>query len=101
MERLRLHEGGMTSSLIALGVIATMTAANPSPHPGSLPVKGEGSDAIKADAWHAQRIERLKADDGWLTLVGLHWLNEGDNVVGSGEDAPVQLPASAPKKLGT
>jgi uncharacterized protein len=27
--------------------------------------------------WRAQREAKLKADDGWLTVVGLTWLKEG------------------------
>jgi uncharacterized protein (DUF1684 family) len=36
------------------------------------------------ERWRARRLARLTAPDGWLTLVGLHWLHEGDNPVGSG-----------------
>ena len=31
------------------------------------------------NAWHAKRISNLKKDYGWLTLVALTWLNEGEN----------------------
>jgi uncharacterized protein (DUF1684 family) len=31
--------------------------------------------------WQQKRAERLKAEDGWLSLIGLFWLNEGDNVI--------------------
>src|SRR5688572_25105275 len=74
------------------GAIATMTAAAPAA-PSEL--------VAEENAWHQKRIEQLKAEDGWLSLVGLHWLAEGENAAGSAEDASVQLPASAPKKLGT
>jgi uncharacterized protein (DUF1684 family) len=30
-------------------------------------------------SWHAERLERLRRPDGWLALVGLHWLGEGEN----------------------
>ena len=33
--------------------------------------------------WRAQREAKLKAEDGWLTVVGLTWLKEGVNRVGS------------------
>jgi uncharacterized protein len=33
--------------------------------------------------WQAQRLAELKSEDGWLTLVGLFWLKEGDNKLGS------------------
>jgi uncharacterized protein (DUF1684 family) len=52
-------------------------------------------------AWHAQREKRLSAEDGWLTLVALLWLKEGDNVAGSGNGATVVFPAKAPARLGT
>lgn len=31
------------------------------------------------EAWHQRRIRSLQRDLGWLTLVGLDWLNEGEN----------------------
>lgn len=31
--------------------------------------------------WQARRAERLQAEDGWLSLIGLFWLDEGQNVV--------------------
>jgi len=31
--------------------------------------------------WRQNRLARLKSDDGWLTLVGLQWLNDGDNKI--------------------
>lgn len=56
--------------------------------------------AAEVNAWHQRRIERLKAEDGWLTLVGLFWLEEGDSLAGSSTDAHVALPAPTPPKLG-
>jgi len=34
-------------------------------------------------AWQADRGTRLKAEGGWLSVVGLNWLKEGDNRFGS------------------
>ncbi|MCI0569169.1 MAG: DUF1684 domain-containing protein [Myxococcaceae bacterium] len=51
-------------------------------------------------AWHTRRLERLTAEDGWLSLVGLAWLKPGDNAAGSGEGLAVSLPKSAPAQLG-
>src|SRR6476661_1744312 len=50
--------------------------------------------------WRAQREAKLKADDGWLTVVGLHWLHEGSNTVGSDPYTDAPLPASAPPLAG-
>ena len=52
-------------------------------------------------AWRANREIRLKADDGWLTVVGLHWLKEGANRAGTNEDWEVPLPKSLPANVGT
>ncbi|MFH1843354.1 MAG: DUF1684 domain-containing protein [bacterium] len=52
------------------------------------------------DDWHAQRVERLRSDTGWLTLVGLHPLAEGDNSVGSANGMDVQLIHKAPREVG-
>lgn len=43
------------------------------------------------EAWRASRHERLASDSGWLTLVGLDWLKEGENRVGSAEDNDIRL----------
>lgn len=54
------------------------------------------------DAWRARRDQSLKREDGWLTLVGLSWLESGDNSVGSDPKSRVVLPAGkAPAKLGS
>jgi uncharacterized protein (DUF1684 family) len=50
--------------------------------------------------WRTQREARLKADDGWLTVVGLDWLREGENRVGSNPAFEVRLPKSAPDRVG-
>lgn len=50
-------------------------------------------------AWRAQRVERLKAPDGWLSLIGLHWLKDGRNTVGRAKDNDVVL-AKGPQHLG-
>jgi uncharacterized protein (DUF1684 family) len=42
----------------------------------------------------------LRSEGGWLSVVGLHWLKEGSNRVGTAAGSEVQLPAgSAPSQL--
>jgi len=53
------------------------------------------------DKWRADRETRLKADSGWLTLVGLFWIEEGVSKVGSDPGSDVPLPASVPQQLGS
>ena len=52
------------------------------------------------ETWRAQRVERLKAPGGWLSLIGLHWLKDGANSVGSAKGNDIVL-AKGPAKLGT
>ncbi len=37
------------------------------------------SFAAEWKAWHDAREARLRAEDGWLALTGLHWLSPGPN----------------------
>ena len=53
------------------------------------------------DAWHAGRVARLTAEDGWLSLIGRDWLNPGENTLGSAPGSTVLLPEwAAPAKAG-
>ncbi|HYO58463.1 DUF1684 domain-containing protein [Archangium sp.] len=52
-------------------------------------------------AWHQKRIANLTSENGWLSLVGLHWLKEGDNRFGSGADNDLVFPAGTPANIGT
>ena len=43
------------------------------------------------EAWRASRHERLSQPDGWLTLVGLEWIDDGESRIGSAADNDIQL----------
>ena len=70
-----------------------------------------GESAVKFDAaehkkqiqdWRAKRIARLKTEDGWLTLIGLFWLQEGENPFGSDPSNKIVLPkGKSPAKAGS
>ena len=48
--------------------------------------------AAEVEEWRSARLARLIADDGWLSLTGLYWLEPGENRFGSAEDGAVVLP---------
>ncbi|MFM8617656.1 MAG: DUF1684 domain-containing protein [Opitutaceae bacterium] len=50
-------------------------------------------------AARAARLEKLTAPDGWLTLIGLHFLPDGESTVGSGQNNRVVL-AAGPARVG-
>jgi hypothetical protein len=52
------------------------------------------------DAWHARRVEHLQRDDGWLTLVGLFPLPEGDSSIGTASSCELRLPENDLGTLG-
>jgi uncharacterized protein (DUF1684 family) len=61
-------------------------------------------EAYKAeiDSWHAERIRNLTEPTGYLTLIGLYWLNEGENRFGSDPENQIILPSKAsPPFAGT
>ncbi len=52
-------------------------------------VSAHKSEILK---WQSDRLASLTKEDGWLTLIGLFWLNEGENKFGSDPGNPVVLP---------
>lgn len=50
--------------------------------------------------WRAKKYDDLVRENGWLSLAGLFWLNEGRNLVGSNPMCEVILPERAPTFLG-
>lgn len=63
--------------------------------------KGGGEAHQQAiEAWRADRHERLLSPDGWLTLVGLEWLKEGENSIGSGAANDIRL-SGGPENWGS
>ncbi len=62
------------------------------------PVK-EASMMEKA---RAERVSKLKAEDGWLTLVGLSWLSQGEQTIGrAASNGIVVKSPNASEHLGT
>ena len=76
--------------LLALisGVATVSAAENPSTYTHEI------------EQWRATRVAKLTAPDGWLSLIGLEWLHEGANRVGSAAGNDIVLKAG-PAQLGT
>jgi uncharacterized protein (DUF1684 family) len=52
------------------------------------------------EQWRTERVNKLIAPTGWLSLIGLEWLKEGANRVGSASDNDIVLTAG-PAHIGT
>ncbi|HBB98484.1 MAG TPA: hypothetical protein DC054_24140 [Blastocatellia bacterium] len=48
--------------------------------------------AKEIEQWHQERWKELNNESGWLTLIGLFWLKEGENKFGSDPDNDIILP---------
>ncbi|MDT3695449.1 MAG: DUF1684 domain-containing protein [Ignavibacterium sp.] len=52
--------------------------------------------------WDAKRTSRLKADDGWLNLIGRFWLKPGENTFGTSKDNDIVIESSKlPEHIGS
>ena len=75
--------------------LALLVACRPEP---AIDFEAHTADVAK---WKETRDSRLRQKDGWLTLVGLHWLKPGPNPIGSGPADSVSLPSKVGGSLGT
>jgi uncharacterized protein (DUF1684 family) len=70
-------------------------------HPQTAKVD-ENSYRQQIEKWQRERAARLTSEDGWLTLVGLFWLKDGENRLGSEPSNDIVLPqAKAPRFAGS
>lgn len=86
---MRMRKLGMMAMLAALSACS-----------GKAPLDPAAAHRAEVDAWFADRIQRLTQPDGWLSLVGLHWLEGGTQTVGRAEDSAIVL-AVGPAHLGS
>ena len=52
------------------------------------------------EAWRAERLAELKADDGFLNLAGLFWLDEGVHSFGGSASNDIVFPGAAVARIG-
>jgi uncharacterized protein (DUF1684 family) len=68
----------------------------------TVPSSQAGPHRADWEQWRAKRLESLRREDGWLSLIGLVWLDEGENSVGSDPSSRILLPATrAPSRIGS
>ena len=80
---------------LSLLMISLLISCNPNPAPDPDYVK-------EIEEWNTKRIERLKADNGWLNLVGRFWLNKGESTFGSGKNNDIVVETSKiPELVGS
>lgn len=89
----------LTVLLVSQAVMVTLGAEFNSP---SRIGTNDSKYTEEIQKWRAERLEEVNGADGWTTLVGLFWLNEGQNKLGSDPSNDIQLPRDrAPKVAGS
>jgi uncharacterized protein (DUF1684 family) len=95
-----------TMAMLAVLVLATATACKD--HRAEAESAARAAAAAKAARlayqreildWRADRLQRLTRPDGWLSLVGMPWLVEGNTRIGRGVDNGTRL-AVGPDHIG-
>ncbi len=88
----------MIKSILKFGFVAVFAFACSA---GDAEMSG-ADDAYVADveAWRVGRLQRLKAEDGYLNLAGLFWLSDITSSFGSAADNDLVFPSPAEAHIG-
>ncbi len=85
-----------------VGVVVTLTVAAALSCTPELPTPDPARHRADVQAWQERRVEGIKQPDGWLSVVGLYWLEQGTNDFGSDSSNPIVFPgADVPSRVGT
>jgi len=87
---IRTNPTQRSARLLALLLVLTVIASC-----SHKPVKSQvdpGVYKMEIAQWQEQRLTELKSESGWLTLVGLFWLHEGENSFGRDAANDIVLP---------
>ena len=85
-------------TLTALGCLAPTLGCAP-----DLPLPDPATHRAGIQAWQAERFAELREPEGWLSVVGLYWLEPGDNSFGADSSNDVVFPggSSVPPRAGS
>jgi uncharacterized protein (DUF1684 family) len=86
---------GLITILLALSQKVPV-ADNKTKLPGN---SNDDSYVQSIEKWRSERLEEINGDEGWTTLVGLFWLEEGQNRFGSDPSNAIVLPPGASSKF--
>lgn len=78
-------------------VLFLVTLLSPLVAPG---VAQDSSYSQEIAAWRTQHVAELLKPDGWMSLVGLEWLEPGDNTFGSAPSNKIHMPPGNSDRIG-
>ncbi len=93
----------MTRFILFVGAVLAMACSLPAAAADEPPAGGAAMDGATeqtlVEQWRRERVADLTGEHGWLTLVGLFWLDPGENSFGRAASNHLALnhPALAPR----
>ena len=100
MRRESVRRGMGWGALLALVVLALAACGKgEGPQQKALLSEDEARYLSDENLWRMQRQEKLIAEDGWASLVGLHWLTLKSHYIGSSPRSGIRL-AFGPESMG-
>ncbi len=89
----------MTSRLLFILLVVTPFLQACESSKSEIPVEEYETEIMQ---WRNERVDVLKADNGYLSLIGLFWLEQGANTVGSDSTNNIVFPdGKSPANIGT
>ena len=94
------------STLVLFACTSTYQKSTISSNTASQPSSVEATNKSRADkekwlSWQADYDKSRRSTTGWLSLVGLYWLKEGNNTIGSSRENDHRLPNGMLEKFGS
>lgn len=88
----------LLTAAVALGLVA---CSGSEPTPAASVAVDAAKRAYDKEIldWRHDRLQRLQKPDGWLSLVGMHWIEPGTTRIGSGDKNGTKL-AVGPANIG-
>lgn len=99
---MRIASMALATAVLLTAVASTLSGCSgEGPPPANDAAAAAGRVAFEQgqQQWRRQRVAELVAEDGWTSLVGLHWIDPGAHFVGSDTDNGMRL-AVGPDHLG-
>jgi uncharacterized protein (DUF1684 family) len=94
------HQTAVILKVVSLSLLLVCATCSKATRPAAQ--FDEAAHKLEVQQWQSKRLTNLTSSDGWLTLVGLFWLNEGENKFGSDPKNAVVLPkGKAPGAAGS
>ena len=89
----------MLATSLALTVLAVAACGNEQSNANAADADAKAAQIAYEKqilAWRAARVQRLTKPDGWLSLVGMHWIEVGNTRVGAAADNGTRLSVGPP-----